>query len=73
MNGDAYAVARFVRRYQQKNGYAPSPRECGCTDADTALLVKNGVIELLPLYEGGPAIRVALTDKGHRMAQKQGR
>ena len=66
---DAYDVCRTVRRYTQKNGYAPTRSELGCTEEDVELLAKNGVLELLPLYEGGPLVKARLTSKGLRMAE----
>jgi hypothetical protein len=66
---DAYAVARYVRHYRAKNGYSPRVGELPDSGpADIELLVKNGIIELLPLYEGGSPIGVMLTVKGLRMA-----
>jgi len=68
---DAYAICRYVRHYHEKNGYAPDRSKLGCDDAFVALLIKNGIIEELPLYEGGPPVLVTLTEKGARMASKK--
>lgn len=65
---DAYEICRFVKRYTEKNGCLPTVSQLG-EDAPVAQLVSNGVVELRSLYEGGPAIKVALTDKGMRMAR----
>jgi hypothetical protein len=64
----AYAICRYVRHYHAKNGYAPKRAELGCEAEFVDKLVANGVLRLLPLYEGGPPIAVVLTDKGSRMA-----
>jgi hypothetical protein len=66
---NAYEVCRFVRRYQAKNGYAPKRSELSCTNEEVEVLIKNGVLEALPLFDGGTPIAVCLTDKGLRMAQ----
>ncbi len=68
---DPYEVCRRVKRYHEKNGYAPKRSELGCDDAYVDALVKNGVIELRDLYDGGPKICVVLTDKGMRMAERR--
>lgn len=68
---DPYAICRHVRHYHAKNGYAPRLPELGCSVEEAAALIRNGIIEVLPLYEGGPAVGVVLTDKGFRMAQER--
>lgn len=70
MSCDAYEFAKFVRQYQSKNGYAPRPNspEVGLMGADVEALERNGIIEILPLYKGGPKVAIVLTDKGLRMA-----
>lgn len=70
MTDDAYAVCRYVRHYHAKNGYAPNREMCGCSSEFFDQLVENGVIEVLPLYEGGPPVGVVLTEKGARMANR---
>jgi hypothetical protein len=70
---DAYAVCKYIRHYTSKNGYLPRRGMVDCTKEEEDLLVKNGVIQILPLYEGGPPIAVALTEKGERMASGQRR
>jgi len=67
---DAYAVCRYVRHYLTKNGYAPSRGMCGCSVEFVDQLAANGVVEVLSLYEGGPPIKVVLTEKGQRMAAR---
>jgi len=64
---DAYDIARHVLRYTVKNGYAPRRGSLGCSTEAEDLLERNGVIEFLALYKGGPKICVALTEKGRRM------
>ena len=66
---DPYEVCRYIRHYRQKNGYAPRRGECGCSEAFIDQLVENGIVEVLPLYEGGPPVGVVLTEKGARMAE----
>jgi hypothetical protein len=66
---DAYAIARYVSHYHAKNGYAPKRGELGCSNEDEDALERNGVLKFQPLYAGGPAIVVVLTDKGLRMSQ----
>jgi hypothetical protein len=66
---DAYDVCRHVRRYIQKNGYAPTLGMLDCTTEEAAQLVTNGVLEGFSLYEGGPITAYRLTDKGLRMAE----
>lgn len=68
MTDDAYEVCRYVQHYTRKNVYAPKRTQIGCSEAFLDQLVANGVIEVLPLYKGGPAICVVLTEKGRRMA-----
>lgn len=70
---DAYDVCRHLSRYRQKNGSSmnvtsPELGLLGVTREYLDELVKNGIVELYPLYEGGPLVKVALTDKGRRMA-----
>lgn len=67
---DPYEICRFVKRYYEKNGYLPTIPELG-NDAPVSELVTNDVIQLVALYEGGPPCKVALTDKGMRMARDQ--
>ena len=71
MTDDAYAVCRHIQHYQAKNGYAPEPEMCHCSIAFIGQLVRNGVVEVLPLYEGGPPVKVWLTEKGLRMANTE--
>ena len=66
---DPYAVCKYVKHYTQKNGYSPKRGDVGCTEDELDALVKNGVLEICPLYEGGPLINVVLTDKGARMSE----
>ena len=73
MTDDAYEICRYVKRYHEKNGYAPAPGMLDC-DADfVALLVKNGIIEVHALYDQGAPAMVFLTDKGMRMATTERR
>lgn len=65
---NAYEVCRYVRHYQEKNGYAPGREMLSTPALFLEQLVANGIIEVLPLYEGGAPIRVVLTEKGLRMA-----
>ena len=67
---DAYSICRYIQRYHWKNGYAPGLPLPGCDAAYVDKLVKNGVVQVLPLYQGGPPIRVVLTEKGRRMAAR---
>jgi len=71
MTTDAYAVCRYIRHYHEKNDYAPARTMCGCSEEFLDQLVTNGVVEVLPLYEGGPPVKVVLTEKGARMADKR--
>ena len=71
MQEDAYAVCRYVRRYHEKNGYSPDRDMLGVSTEFADLLIQNGVIEELALYEGGPPILVVLTEKGARMSKEQ--
>jgi hypothetical protein len=70
---DVYDVCRLLKRYYQKNGYTMhvnSP-ELGLMDVTREfldLLVKNGVVVLYPLYDGGVPVAIGLTEKGYRMA-----
>jgi len=68
---DAYAVCRHVKRYTQKNGYAPKRHELGVPEEFIELLEKNEVVKIVPLAPNGPPIVVLLTDKGYRMAEAQ--
>ncbi len=71
---NAYAACKYIRHYHAKNGYAPRRGDVpDCTDADIDKLVENDIIEILPLYEGGPKLGIVLTDKGRRMANEQSR
>lgn len=70
MNNNIHQVCRYVRHYRAKNGYAPTREDVGCDSAFFDLLVEGGVLEVLPLYEGGPPIGVVLTDKGLRVAER---
>jgi hypothetical protein len=71
---DAYAVARYVRHYGAKNGYAPRVADLpDCTAEDVGLLVKNGIVTVETIYDGGPPVAVVLTDKGRRMADERRR
>ena len=73
MTDDAYEICRYVKRYHEKNGYAPTLEMLNCDAAFADLLVNNGIIEVRPLYEGGRPIKVFLTDKGMRMATAERR
>lgn len=68
---DAYAIARYVRHYHAKNGYSPRRGMLGCSAETEDMLVRNGVIELRPIWENGPAICIVLTDKGRRMSERR--
>lgn len=70
---DAYDVCRQLNRYHGKNGYTMrvSSAELGLMGVTREYLdelVKNDIVELFPLYEGGSLVGIALTDKGRRMA-----
>jgi len=68
---DPYEICRRIRHYQQKNAYAPKRVELNswCGSAEFVdQLVKNEIIEILPLSEHGPPVAVVLTEKGYRMA-----
>lgn len=71
MTSDPYELCRHIRRYHQKNSYAPKRDEvehwCGGAEFFEQL-VKNGVIEVLPIAEHGEPVAVVLTEKGFRMA-----
>jgi hypothetical protein len=71
MTDDAYAVCRHIQHYYSKNGYAPAPEMLHCSIAFLGQLITNGVVEMLPLYESGPLVKVVLTDKGLRMANTE--
>ena len=73
VNEDAYEVCRRVKRYHEKNGYGPLRSELGVSEEFVEALVKNGVISLYSFTESGPAIKVALTEKGYRMAESRRR
>jgi hypothetical protein len=68
---DPYEICRHIRHYYQKNNYAPKRDEvehwCGGAEFFEQL-VKNDVVEVLPIAEGGPPVAVVLTEKGFRMA-----
>lgn len=66
-----YEVCRYIRHYREKNGYAPGRRECICSEAYLDQLIENGVVKVLPLYEGGPPVGVVLTEKGAQMAERR--
>ena len=70
---DPYELCQRIQRYRLKNGYAIRVAELGVSEEFASKLVANGVIELLPSYEGGPAIYVALTEKGLAMAERRRR
>ena len=76
MTPDPYDICRQIRRYHQKNCYAPKRSEveywCGSAEFFEQL-IKNEVIEVLPLHEGGPLVCVVLTEKGFRMAMVERR
>jgi len=65
---DAYEACAYVKHYVEKNGYALKVDMLDCTPEEVDKLVANGILELRPLFEGGPAICVCLTEKGLRMA-----
>lgn len=69
--GEVYALCRYVRHYHAKNGYAPRRADLACSQEVFDALVANGVLEVLPLYEGGPPIAIVLTEKGERLADTQ--
>lgn len=71
--GDAYKVCRYVKHYYEKNGYLPNALEMPCGNEFLKQLEKNEVVDVLPLYDGGPPVKVALTDKGRRMASVKSR
>ena len=73
MTADAYEICRRIQRYVQKNGYSPKRDELEhwCAPAFLELLVLNEVVELVPLYDGGPLVCVVLTPKGARMAARE--
>jgi hypothetical protein len=68
---DAYDVCRYVQHYWRKNGYGPDTT--GLEPFFVEQLVQNGIIEVLPLYEGGPPVAMVLTEKGTRMANTERR
>jgi len=39
-----------------------------CDEGFARRLIENGILDILPTYEGGPAIGIVLTDKGRRMS-----
>jgi len=71
MSDDAYEICRKVRRYHEKNGYPPKRTELGCSPEFFEQLVQNGVVEVLPLYEGGSPVNVVLSEKGLRMSERR--
>jgi sulfur relay (sulfurtransferase) DsrC/TusE family protein len=68
---DAYEVCAFVRHYYRKNGYLPTVEMLGVTREYLDQLVENGIVNIIPLYEGGPPTKVVLTEKGATMADKK--
>ena len=72
---DAYDVCAFVQRYYRKNGYLPATSlllsQTGIDQAYLDQLVANGIVNIIPLYEGGPSTKVVLTEKGASMADKK--
>ena len=70
---DVYAICRHVKRYHEKNGYAPGREMIDCSDEFFEQLIKNDVLVIRPLYEGGTPVKVFLTDKGFRMANEERR
>ncbi len=66
--GPAYSVCRYVRHYHEKNGCAPVLGMLPCDEGFARRLIENGILDILPTYEGGPAIGIVLTDKGRRMS-----
>jgi hypothetical protein len=73
---DLYDICRQIRHYHQKNSYAPKRVEvehwCGSTEFFEQL-IKNEVIEVLPIAEHGEPVAVVLTEKGFRMAMVERR
>jgi hypothetical protein len=67
---DPYEICRKVRAYRSKNGFPPRASEIGITARELATLVASGVLEALPLVEGGPEIFIALTDVGLALARE---
>jgi len=68
MKQEVYALCRYVRHYQAKNGYAP---RCGEVMASQELLTeleKRGIIELVPAVDRGPKLFIRLTDNGLELA-----
>jgi hypothetical protein len=65
---EPYVTCRYVRHYHAKNGYAPRVSELPCGEEYARQLQANGIIDVLPLYDGGPPVGVVLTEKGLRMA-----
>lgn len=69
---DAYEVCAYLKHYIEKNGYALKRADLlDCTDEEVDKMVANGILELRPLFDGGPLICVCLTEKGRRMAVEQ--
>lgn len=72
---DAYDVCRHLKRYAEKNGYTmrlcpPELGLLGATRTYLDTLVKNGVVSIVPIIQGGEPVAVLLTDKGRRMANE---
>jgi hypothetical protein len=61
-------LCRYVRHYHAKNGYAPDRGTLGCTPVELSELEARRLVEVYPLYEGGPRIKIVLTDKGLKLA-----
>jgi hypothetical protein len=72
---DAYDACVFVRRYYRKNGYLPAVSlflsQTGIDQEYLDQLVANGIVNIIPLYVGGPPTKVVLTEKGASMADKK--
>jgi len=68
---EARAACRYVLHYYRKNGYLPLIGQLFTVTPEVEdLLVQDGVLQRVPLYEGGPLIHVALTDKGTRIVEE---
>jgi hypothetical protein len=66
-SGEACAA---IEAYIVKNGYAPTYSHA-CFQHDVACvqaMLEAGLIEKAPLYEGGPLVKVLLTEKGAAVA-----
>jgi hypothetical protein len=75
MIDDAYEICRHIKRYQQKNCYAPLRAMVvhWCSEEFLGQLVANDIVKVLPLAEHGPSVAVVLTEKGSRMADAERR